>query len=456
MERPKIITSSARGGRRHHRRESAVRALLDDDEDDGIYRRQQQEEEPGSDRQNDEVVAATTTTLADEEQEDGLVRIATTSNSKVIKHRRHHYRLVAGDNEDDEEQPSPQVEGGNNIDDNNDDDDASFHYHSQDEDEGFVEPPPPTPSTTTGEEDENELVTTGILSPRWKTMLHTTLLPDNRFYLSVGGGKDIPFLDGAPGVRLVKFICVTFIGIFFTYYFVRAMGWEHDDKEHLQTLWMYDGVNISCDTIAFFVVGRLYRMTGVDHIMWLGFAALASLYASYGTTLPIMQHSFTLYEMHCVWPWQLWAVITGLIIPVAVTVLILHVHRSWKQGIVLLKFTELTLCLLFLMVPYLTSPYFHLHHWYAGFLFGMHANFDVWWSRATMAWCWGLYINGIAVYGRDPVLTCGYGLYMATSQRCPYLQCYIDGLKNETNTTQQVEPMIPPDWRNCSASSYHP
>ena len=29
-----------------------------------------------------------------------------------------------------------------------------------------------------------------------------------------------------------------------------------------------------------------------------------------------------------------------------------------------------------------------------------------WWSRATQAWFIGGYLNGIAVYGRDPVLAC--------------------------------------------------
>lgn len=42
----------------------------------------------------------------------------------------------------------------------------------------------------------------------------------------------------------------------------------------------------------------------------------------------------------------------------------------------------------FFMAPVMTSSYFHFHHWFAGWLIGMHANFDVWWSRAAMAYCW--------------------------------------------------------------------
>ena len=79
-----------------------------------------------------------------------------------------------------------------------------------------------------------------------------------------------------------------------------------------------------------------------------------------------------------------------------------------------------------------------------------------------MAWCWGLYINGIAAYGRDPLLTCGYAYWLSTDLRCPYVQCYLDALEDAAmqngtvSNSTHVKPMIPPDWRNCSADSYHP
>jgi hypothetical protein len=52
----------------------------------------------------------------------------------------------------------------------------------------------------------------------------------------------------------------------------------------------------------------------------------------------------------------------------------------------------------------------------------MHANLHVWWSRLTMSLLWGIYINGIAVFGRDPILTCAVSLYQSQSrQECPYV-----------------------------------
>jgi hypothetical protein len=116
------------------------------------------------------------------------------------------------------------------------------------------------------------------------------------------------------------------------------------------------------------------------------------------------------------------------------------------------------LCFSFFLFPLTTSKYFHMHHWFAGWCFGMHCNFDVWWSRAIMAWCWGAYINGIATYGRDPALTCEYAYFLTVDQKCPYVQCYLEALllpHNMTNVTH-VKEMIAPDWRNCSAvDAYH-
>jgi hypothetical protein len=94
---------------------------------------------------------------------------------------------------------------------------------------------------------------------------------------------------------------------------------------------------------------------------------------------------------------------------------------------------------------------------FAGWLLGMHCNYDVWWSRAVMAWCWGMYINGIAVYGRDPVLTCEYAYFVASDNRCPFVD------KNSSNLFTGMELFLmgdnmppPDDWRNCSSHGYHP
>ena len=85
----------------------------------------------------------------------------------------------------------------------------------------------------------------------------------------------------------------------------------------------------------------------------------------------------------------------------------------------------------------------------------MHCNVDVWWSRATMAWCWGQYINGIAVYGRDPTLTCAYAFFVSLSDGiCSYLSCFVEHFSEQHNETNHTGvPLIhiePPDWWTCT------
>jgi len=224
----------------------------------------------------------------------------------------------------------------------------------------------------------------------------------------------------------------------------------------LSNILLYNGNFIVTDLVLFFVVGRLYRQRGVDHGAWIFWAFLANLYTSGGTSFAFLRHSVTLYEMHCTWPATLW-IFLGFVMVIVIAVIFLHVRHAVETQRLFSKLFEMALCVSVLLLPQLTSPYFHFHHWFAGWLVGMHCNYDVWWSRAAMAWCWGCYINGIAVYGRDPVLTCGYAFYVSNSLRCPYMECYWEGintLDNETTQTE-VEPMVPPDWRNCSADTYH-
>jgi hypothetical protein len=96
----------------------------------------------------------------------------------------------------------------------------------------------------------------------------------------------------------------------------------------------------------------------------------------------------------------------------------------------------------------------------------MHANIDVWWSRATMAYFFGMYINGIAVYGRDPLLTCEYARFVSKDQGCPEpFVDRIDTIWNADTPTSFLHTILfgfadddlhPSDWRNCSSKGYHP
>ena len=179
------------------------------------------------------------------------------------------------------------------------------------------------------------------------------------------------------------------------------VGKLFDDRDRslkLWHIWVFDGELMVRDTVVFFLVGRMWRQRGIDHLAFVGTALLANIYFECQNFVPFLQHSVTLYQMHCVWPWTLWVFVLVLI-PSIGALVAAHVLRAYRKRVLVMKLSELSLCFFFFVAPLLPSNYFHLHHWYAGWLLGMHANFDVWWSRFAMAWCWGMYINGIAVSG---------------------------------------------------------
>ena len=293
-----------------------------------------------------------------------------------------------------------------------------------------------------------EIVTNQSITDR----LHQTLLPDMPFTI-----YNQPLLDGPAATKLVKFLVMTTLLIVVMFHVIRIMDWEHTQTLHLHDLYTYQSPIIIQDAIVYFVVGRLYQQRGVDHLAWIGTCLAACVFSSLLTRVKFLQHAATLYEIHCRWPWQLFVFVL-VVAPVVVGMILAHVKRAVQEKRFVSKLIELILALTLFLGPYLPSKYLHLHHWYVGWLFGMHFNVDVWWSRAASAWCWGLYVNGIAAYAHDPVLTCGYSYWLSEHMRCPYLDCYLQELEHPTalNDTNHVDQMVTPDWRNCSADSYHP
>jgi hypothetical protein len=148
---------------------------------------------------------------------------------------------------------------------------------------------------------------------------------------------------------------------------------------------LYDGNYIILDIMVFYVVGRLFRQRGVDHLAWVLISWLAAFYTSWTTTFAFLRYSVSLYEMHCKWPFALW-VFCSVLIPLVVVVICKHVQYAVDRRVLVMKLVEISLTVAFCLAAVASDPNFHFHHWYAGWLIGMHTNFDTWWSRATMAW----------------------------------------------------------------------
>jgi len=345
------------------------------------------------------------------------------------------------------------------------------------------------------DDDDDDLDSIVTSSRQWRAELATrlaiictsTLLPDDKPILSTETNETLgenqrnesirilfqPKTPSGAAIKFLKFVFVTIASIALVRTTVVANG--IDDRDTTLTLHeiaMYEGDSILRDLMFFFVVGRMHQRSGVDTLEWIGFGILANLYFESQTLVSWMQHSATPYEMHCVWPWQLW-VFAIVVVMASVGLGIAHAVVAYQQDKLWRTMGQILLCVLGFILPVAVSPYAHFHHWFAGWFLGMHTHLhDKWWSRATMAYCWGMYVNGIAVYGRDPLLTCDYARFLARDQGCPMLittSTTSIGEDSESATAAESTlnlffPLItqffvsddPPDWRNCTSSGYHP
>lgn len=260
--------------------------------------------------------------------------------------------------------------------------------------------------------------------------MKTSLLPWNS--LSTGEAQVFSF---------VKFSVITLCLVLAIHVLVRRLNWEHDALNTLEAIALYQSNLIWLDLVVFFVVCRC--PLDLDSPSWLLVTATSSFFSSWITRFPFLQHSATLFEIHCSWSWMTW--VYALVVLLICSALVIHHVRYASQNKRLLyKFAEVTLtaCAMFGPSLLLAPSDFHLHHWLVGWWLGMHCNFPTIYSKLAMAWCWGMYINGIAVYGRDPVQMCGYIDYYYEDQHC--------------HAETRLHGDIPSDWRNCSSSGYHP
>ena len=124
-------------------------------------------------------------------------------------------------------------------------------------------------------------------------------------------------------------------------------------------------------------------------------------------------------------------------------------RSHYQRKVLISRCIEAVILACVFILPFASNNNFHLHHWFGMWFLGMQSNAPEWWSRAFQAYCLGNYINGIAVYGRDPILGCNVAFYRSTNANCEYLSCYDAGGGNGTHI---YKPFIAPDWRTCNAT----
>jgi len=233
-------------------------------------------------------------------------------------------------------------------------------------------------------------------------------------------------------VRLAKFCIISYINLLLLHKYIRWRNYEHDESLTLEALHTYDFHSVALDLLVFFFVGRMYDRDGIDTLNFQLPVMFGGWFFSAMTEWDWARYNVSYYQIKCRWPTELF-VFAGFTLFLCTLILMLHIKRGWDDGILVSRLIELTATFVVFCVPTATDPFYHFHHWFACWLVGMHANHKYWWSRATMALFWGVYLNGIAGYGRDSILGCKSAYYNSVQQKCGMLR------EDEITTDWRVE-----------------
>lgn len=197
-----------------------------------------------------------------------------------------------------------------------------------------------------------------------------------------------------------------------------------------------------CDLLVIFFVGRMCRRRGADTPLFFVMSLLGSLAPSAQDAIPFMRVSLSLYAIMCQWQ-----PMTGVWVAGEVTLLACitakHVRHAIASKVALSWTAEAMALVVIFFLPNSADSAFHMHHWFFAWIIALLARFDPAWSVATQAFMIGYYVNGIAIYGRHPVLACKDVVFLNQQQGCGLI-------RNQTNGTNPSPIYVSPNPWNCS------
>ena len=89
----------------------------------------------------------------------------------------------------------------------------------------------------------------------------------------------------------------------------------------------------------------------------------------------------------------------------------LHIIHNLRNKIFLSRTFEFFVVLVLFYGPTALEREVHIHHYFLGWICGMNVNLRQWWSFTVLAIFWGVYLNGVASWGRDTFLGCDEAIY---------------------------------------------
>jgi hypothetical protein len=189
--------------------------------------------------------------------------------------------------------------GSLNQDGINNNNDIAGHVFDEEEDMALLlDAPDDTLPLTNPPSTETDEISSTPPPYRMVGILHTNLLPDAGVVIA-----GFPLVEGEFTVKLLKFVLLTFGSIALVHELVKNFTDDRDRTMTLSTIWRYDTNLIIMDCVVYFMVGRMWRQRGIDHLAWIIPIMVCNIYFECQTYFPWIRHSVSLFEIHCLWPW---------------------------------------------------------------------------------------------------------------------------------------------------------
>lgn len=300
--------------------------------------------------------------------------------------------------------------------------------------------------------------TLGLLVPqkRWysRPLLPTTYWCGNRLKIE----ETLTTADAEMGLVAVKLLLMALGCIAFARWLIcEHLGMECDLNYDLQVFFVQDFHKVVMDLAFLLLVGRMGPSSpvAVDSVVFVTCLVMGASVPSLVNLIPAMQVSFSQYQIMCKWQSGTFMAVSFVFLIVALLVS-LHARYIFRSLSCLEKcrfFIEGQVIVAIFVLPRFREPAFHAHHWFTAWLAALFCRFPKLWSRGLQAFLVGMYLNGIAVYGRDPVLACESAFLSARSLQCQWFQsCMMVPVQTPP---PGAEPLYKqPDWRTCDPGDY--
>jgi len=288
------------------------------------------------------------------------------------------------------------------------------------------------------------------LSQRW-WVRPLLALPGQR---RVRGAEDSTLSD-ANAVEAVKLLIVALacLGVI-RLLICDAFSMECDRRYTFELFLRQDFHMVVFDLLTVFLVGRLGTESAlpVDSLSFSILLFAGGLLPSIFNEIDFLQVSLSMYTVMCTWQWETFVFMSGLVL-ILLAIVILHLHfllRRMQRAAQVRIVAELLVISAIFIIPRAVRPSFHAHHWYTAWLAALFCRLPRWWSRSPQAFFLGYYLNGIAVYGRDPVLMCEAAYDSAYYLGCAWFRSCVWRVGNYTAAPRFIEP----NWRTCTPGHY--